>query len=92
MWPLPGNCKDEFTFRPPQRLGSSDGPAFDVSRSLESLHTRSSQKLAHVQNLLERYRTMKEKGQVQKMNLGRERHELDAAVYRHELAVRRMSR
>jgi len=52
-----------------------------------------SQKPAHVQSFLERYGTMKERLQVQELDLGKERHELDStppyqAFQRHELGER----
>lgn len=90
MYKLPDNCKDEFTFRPPQRVGSQ--PSFSSPSSLnpsrrQSLRTLSSGRPAHMQNFLERYEAMKRKGELN----GLQRHELDSspgyeeAVKRHEL-------
>ncbi|TKA83151.1 hypothetical protein B0A55_00707 [Friedmanniomyces simplex] len=103
MYKLPDSCKDdEFTFRPPPIPGYQVSPYPPSSVSdLNSLATSrrtsfrtvGSQKPGHLQSFMERYETMKQKGQVHD---NKQRHELDTGLAkelpRHELPEGRVSR
>jgi len=85
MYQLPDSCKEEFTFRPPPIPGhqsspyppssGSDANSLGVSQRT-SFRTVGSQKPGHIQNFLERYETMKQKGQVH----DEQRHEMDTGL------------